>query len=83
MIRLHSLVSLRTYSHPCVNKENGKTPSKEKTAYRKCWEVYHGASGFITVAIGFGQVGLLQLALASGWYAVLEYWQIQNFSLPS
>ena len=39
-----------------MDKENGKTPRKEKTSYRKCWEVYHAASGFIAVAIGLGQV---------------------------
>ena len=39
-----------------MDKENGKTPSTDKSAYRKCWEVYHAVSGFITMAVGFGQV---------------------------
>lgn len=46
------------FSHPCVDKENGKTDPDEKSAYRRCWEVYHGASGFIAIAVGFGQVSM-------------------------
>ena len=41
-----------------MNKENGKTPYEEKSGCRKCWEVYHGASGFITTLLGLGQVFL-------------------------
>ena len=43
-------------SHPCVEKEDGKTSSDDKGVYRRCWEIYHGTSGFISIAIGFGQV---------------------------
>ena len=45
-------------SHPCVEKENGKTPSEEKSLWRRCWEIYHGISGAIAIAIGLGQVSL-------------------------
>ena len=51
-----TIVFMLPTSHPCVNKENGKTPPNEKSGYRKCWEVYHGASGFISIAVGLGQV---------------------------
>ena len=35
-------------------------PPEEKTAYRKCWELYHAISGFLTIAIiGLGLVSIL------------------------
>ena len=43
-------------SHPCVDKENGKTHKDDKSIFRKCWEVYHAVSGLISIAIGIGQV---------------------------
>lgn len=43
-------------SHPCVEKEDGKTPEDEKGPFRRCWEIYHATSGFISVAIGLVQV---------------------------
>lgn len=44
--------------HPCVDRENGKTMSEEKTKYRRCWEIYHATSGFLSIALGLGQVTL-------------------------
>ena len=43
-------------SHPCVDRENGQTPKEEKSVYRRCWEVYHATSGFLSIALGLGQV---------------------------
>lgn len=44
--------------HPCVDRENGQTPKEEKSVYRRCWEVYHATSGFLSIALGLGQVTL-------------------------
>lgn len=48
--------SLPVCSHPCVDRENGQIPKEEKTAYRRCWEVYHATSGFLSIGLGLGQV---------------------------
>jgi len=44
--------------HPCVEREDGRTLSEDKSRYRLCWEIYHAISGIIAVAIGIGQVTL-------------------------
>ena len=56
-------------SHPCVEKENGKTPSSDKSRLRKCWEVYHAVSGFLSVAVGLGQVSTTLMGLVKGGVA--------------
>ncbi len=62
-----TIVSSPPHSHPCVDKEDGKTPPEEKTAYHKCWELYHAISGFLTIAIGLGQVSIL-MSIALLWW---------------
>lgn len=59
--------------HPCVESENGKTPSDEKSVFRKCWEVYHAVSGLVTITIGFGQVilGMFLIILPLAWWAAV------------
>lgn len=63
---------LLLYSHPCVDREDGQTSKAEKSPFRRCWEVYHATSGFLSVALGIGQVSSVWVHWGKGYIVCVQ-----------